>query len=71
IFSNLKPLDLLRLSRTTKDLRALLLRRSSSFVRKRMRENVDGLLPLPEDLSEARFVHLAFDKHCSVRKFAS
>ncbi|SJL13368.1 uncharacterized protein ARMOST_16810 [Armillaria ostoyae] len=55
IFSNLEPLDLLRLSRTTKDLRALLLRRSSSFVWKRARENVDGLPPLPEDLSEPNF----------------
>ncbi|KAK0481359.1 hypothetical protein IW261DRAFT_1606680 [Armillaria novae-zelandiae] len=65
IFSNLEPLDLLRLSRTTKDLRALLLRRSSSFVWKRTRENVEGLPPLPEDLSEPKFAHLAFDKHCS------
>ncbi|KAK0433554.1 hypothetical protein EV421DRAFT_2040149 [Armillaria borealis] len=65
IFSNLEPLDLLRLSRTTKDLRALLLRRSSSFVWKRARENVDKLPPLPEDLSEPKFAHLAFDKHCS------
>ncbi|KAK0233981.1 hypothetical protein IW262DRAFT_126179 [Armillaria fumosa] len=65
IFSNLEPLDLLRLTRTTKDLRALLLRRSSSFVWKRARENVDGLPSLPEDLSEPKFAHLAFDKHCS------
>ncbi|KAK0209114.1 hypothetical protein DFS33DRAFT_1307746 [Desarmillaria ectypa] len=65
VFSNLDPLDLLRLSRTTKDLRALLLQRSSSFVWKRARENVEGLPPLPEDLSEPKFAHLAFDKHCS------
>ncbi|KAK0466145.1 uncharacterized protein EV420DRAFT_811718 [Desarmillaria tabescens] len=65
IFSNLDPLDLLRLSRTTKDLRALLLQRTSSFVWKRARQNVEGLPPLPDDLSEPKFAHLAFDKTCS------
>ncbi|KAK0481358.1 hypothetical protein IW261DRAFT_1681036 [Armillaria novae-zelandiae] len=65
IFSNLDPLDLLRLSRTTKDLRALLLQRSSTFVWKRARQNVEGL-PLPDDLSEPKFAHLAFDKHCDI-----
>ncbi|KAK0217689.1 hypothetical protein EDD85DRAFT_1029434 [Armillaria nabsnona] len=68
IFSKLDPLDLLRLSRTTKDLRALLLQRSSTFIWKRARQNVEaeGLPPLPEDLSEPKFAHLAFDKHCDI-----
>ncbi|KAK0433553.1 hypothetical protein EV421DRAFT_2088640 [Armillaria borealis] len=65
-FSKLDPLDFLRLSRTTKDLRALLLQRSSTFVWKRARQNVEGLPPLPEDLSEPKFAHLAFDKHCDI-----
>ncbi|KAK0486365.1 hypothetical protein IW261DRAFT_1455107 [Armillaria novae-zelandiae] len=64
IFSKLDPLDLLRLTRTTKDLRALLLQRSSTFVWKRARQNIEGLPPLPEDLSEPKFAHLAFDKYC-------
>ncbi|KAK0494992.1 hypothetical protein EDD18DRAFT_1106848 [Armillaria luteobubalina] len=64
IFSKLDPLDLLRLSRTTKDLRALLLQRSSTFIWKRARQNVKGLPPLPEDLSEPKYAHLAFDKYC-------
>ncbi|KAG7451982.1 uncharacterized protein BT62DRAFT_274271 [Guyanagaster necrorhizus] len=65
IFSNLDPVDLLRLSRTSKDLRVLLLQRSSAFVWKRARGNVQGLPPLPDDLSEPKFAHLAFDKHCT------
>ncbi|KAK0486349.1 hypothetical protein IW261DRAFT_1455036 [Armillaria novae-zelandiae] len=64
IFSKLDPLDLLRLSRTTKGFRALLLQRSSTFVWKRARQNTEGLPPLPEDLSEPKFAHLAFDGHC-------
>ncbi|KAK0226486.1 hypothetical protein IW262DRAFT_1431493 [Armillaria fumosa] len=71
IFSKLDPLDLLRLSRTTKDLRALLLQRSSTFVWKRARQNIEGLPPLPEDLSELKFAHLAFDKYCDVSYFIS
>ncbi|KAK0494977.1 hypothetical protein EDD18DRAFT_289815 [Armillaria luteobubalina] len=66
IFSKLDPLDLLRLSRTTKDLRALLLRRSSTSVWKRARQNIEGLPPLPEDLSEPKYAHLAFDKYCDI-----
>ncbi|KAG7451980.1 uncharacterized protein BT62DRAFT_941002 [Guyanagaster necrorhizus] len=65
IFSNLDPLDLLQLSRTSKDLRALLLQRSSTSVWKRARENVEGLPPLPDDLDEPKFAYLAFDKHCT------
>ncbi|KAK0466144.1 uncharacterized protein EV420DRAFT_1743970 [Desarmillaria tabescens] len=65
IFSNLDLLDLLQLSRTTKDLRAVLLRRSATFVWKRARQNIEGLPPLPDDLSEPKYAYLAFDNHCT------
>ncbi|KAK0433550.1 hypothetical protein EV421DRAFT_1428233 [Armillaria borealis] len=64
IFSYLYPIDLIRLSRTTKDLRALLLQRSSEFVWKNARENVKGLPPLPSYMSEPYYANLVFDTHC-------
>ncbi|SJL13372.1 uncharacterized protein ARMOST_16814 [Armillaria ostoyae] len=64
IFSYLYPIDLIRLSRTTKDLRALLLQRSSEFVWKNTRENVKGLPPLPSYMSEPYYANLVFDTHC-------
>ncbi|KAF9019851.1 hypothetical protein BDZ89DRAFT_1072680 [Hymenopellis radicata] len=51
----LEPLDLLRMSRTTKDLRQLLMSRSTAFV---------GLPPMLEDLSEPQYANLLFDTHC-------
>ncbi|KAG7451970.1 uncharacterized protein BT62DRAFT_926167 [Guyanagaster necrorhizus] len=64
IFQHLEPLDLLRLSRTTKDLRTLLLQRQSSFIWKSARENVKDLPPLPDDMIEPRYASLVFDNHC-------
>ncbi|KAF9015800.1 hypothetical protein BDZ89DRAFT_435482 [Hymenopellis radicata] len=43
IFSYLEPLDLLRMSRTTKDLRQLLMSRSTAFVWERARLGMSGL----------------------------
>ncbi|KAK0184588.1 hypothetical protein F5146DRAFT_230505 [Armillaria mellea] len=63
IFSYLHPIDLIRLSRTTKDLRSLL-QRSSQSVRKNARENVKGLPPLPSYMSEPYYANLLFDAHC-------
>ncbi|SJL13377.1 uncharacterized protein ARMOST_16819 [Armillaria ostoyae] len=63
ICEHLEPLDLLHLSRTTKDLRAILLQRSSSFIWKSARENVN-LPPLPDDLTEPQYASLAFDNYC-------
>ncbi|PBL00197.1 hypothetical protein ARMGADRAFT_1058334 [Armillaria gallica] len=63
IWKHLGPLELLHLNRTTKDLRAILLQRSSSFVWKSARENVN-LPPLPDDLTEPQYASLAFDNYC-------
>ncbi|KAF8186009.1 hypothetical protein BJ912DRAFT_1043290 [Pholiota molesta] len=64
IFSHLAPLDILRLARTTKELRRLLLHRSSTFVWKATLSNVEGLPACPEDLSLPCWTNLIFDRHC-------
>ncbi|KAF8186012.1 hypothetical protein BJ912DRAFT_852529 [Pholiota molesta] len=66
IFSHLAPLDLLRLARTTKELRKLLLHRSSTFVWKAALSNVEGLPACPEDMSLPCWTNLVFDHHCQV-----
>ncbi|KAJ3739935.1 hypothetical protein DFH05DRAFT_1529814 [Lentinula detonsa] len=52
IYGYLEPLDILRLSRTSKDLRAFLMIRSNAIVWRTARSNVPDLPPLPFDLSE-------------------
>ncbi|KAF8171119.1 hypothetical protein BJ912DRAFT_129806 [Pholiota molesta] len=64
IFSHLAPLDLLRLARTTKELRKLLLHRSSTFVWKAALSTVEGLPACPEDMSLPCWTNLVFDHHC-------
>jgi len=66
IFGQLEPLDLLHLARTTKDLRAILMSRSSVSVWKQALENVTGLPACPEDMSEPQYANLVFSKHCYV-----
>ncbi|KAF9259059.1 hypothetical protein L218DRAFT_963925 [Marasmius fiardii PR-910] len=63
IFGYLEPFDLLRLSRTNKDLRQILMSKSSILVWKSARMNVDLRDPIPS-LSEPAFAHLLFDHHC-------
>ncbi|KAJ3556130.1 hypothetical protein NM688_g2194 [Phlebia brevispora] len=64
ILSHLRPLDILHISRTNKAFRKFLMARASEFIWKRARENVPGLPPCPEDLSEPSYANLAFDTHC-------
>ncbi|KAK7449714.1 hypothetical protein VKT23_013187 [Stygiomarasmius scandens] len=66
IFLYLEPLDILRLSRTSLDLRNLLTSRSSEHVWRAARLNVQGLPPPPTDLNEMQYANLAFDNHCHV-----
>ncbi|KAJ7591655.1 hypothetical protein C8J56DRAFT_936110 [Mycena floridula] len=66
IFGYLEPLDILRLSRTTKDLRSILMSRSSVSVWKAARSNIPDLPPLPEDLTEPQYANLAFDAYCHI-----
>ncbi|KAJ7775181.1 hypothetical protein B0H16DRAFT_1408474 [Mycena metata] len=66
IFSELLPVDLLHLSRASKALRAILLRKSSIFLWKQAFLNVTDAAPppLPEDLNEAQYTNLLWGKHC-------
>ncbi|KIY67622.1 hypothetical protein CYLTODRAFT_490458 [Cylindrobasidium torrendii FP15055 ss-10] len=65
IFSSLEPIDLLRLSRTSKDLRAFLLSRlHSEHAWRAAREAMIGLPPLPRDESEPAYASFVFDTHC-------
>ena len=66
IFGHLKPLDLLHLARTTKDLRAILMKRSSISIWKRARSQLNGLPDCPDDLSEPQYAELLFGKACNV-----
>ena len=67
IFAYLLPSDILSLSRTTKDLRALLMTQSSASIWKTARENLTDFPPCPNDLNEAQYVNLMFSNHCHVR----
>lgn len=68
IFSFLLPMDLLNLSRTNKDFRNLLLRRSSAAAWKAARLHVDGLPDCPPDIAEPQYANLVFYSHCHVRQ---
>ncbi|KAF9055584.1 hypothetical protein BJ165DRAFT_1521588 [Panaeolus papilionaceus] len=64
IFSHLHPVDLLHLARTTKSLRALLMRKMTIGVWRASVDNVSGLPPCPDDMSHPAYVNLLFDSHC-------
>ncbi|KAG2141345.1 hypothetical protein DEU56DRAFT_734280 [Suillus clintonianus] len=68
ILSFLHPIDLLNLSRTSKDFRNLLLQKSSASAWKTARLQVDDLPDCPPDLSEPQYANLAFYPHCHVRR---
>ncbi|KAJ7035062.1 hypothetical protein C8F04DRAFT_1395128 [Mycena alexandri] len=64
IFGQLNPKDLINLSRTTKELRGILMNRSNLFIWKNSRAQVEGLPEIPRDLNEPQYAALAFDGHC-------
>ncbi|KIM49552.1 hypothetical protein M413DRAFT_438740 [Hebeloma cylindrosporum] len=64
IFGRLEPLDLVHLSRTSKDLRALLLTRTSISTWKESLANVPGLPECPDDMTEPQYAELVFGKCC-------
>ncbi|KAF9073121.1 hypothetical protein BDP27DRAFT_1319432 [Rhodocollybia butyracea] len=66
IFRYLDSSDILRLSRTSKDLRGILMSRSSERIWRTARENIADLPPLPFDLNEIQYAHLLFDPSCHV-----
>ncbi|KAJ7085781.1 hypothetical protein B0H15DRAFT_846352 [Mycena belliarum] len=67
IFSQLYPVDLLSLSRASKALRAIVLRKSVAFIWKQAFSNFTdhGLPPpCPDDLNEAQYTNLLWGKYC-------
>lgn len=66
IFGHLLPLDVLRLARTTKQFRHMLMHRSSLSIWIAARKNVPDLPDCPPYLSEPQFANLVFDTHCHV-----
>ncbi|KAF7374985.1 hypothetical protein MSAN_00384600 [Mycena sanguinolenta] len=64
IFGHLNPMDLLNLARTTKEIRGILMSRSSAFIWKESRSHVEGLPDLPPDLCEPQYANLCFSTHC-------
>ncbi|KAF7338051.1 F-box domain-containing protein [Mycena venus] len=64
IFSHLDPPDVLRLARTTKDLRELLMSRSAISIWKAAFLNDPDLPCLPEGMNEPQYANLAFSPHC-------
>lgn len=69
IFCHLMPLDILRLSRTTKEFRQLLLHRSSTVIWKAALGNIPKLPACPGDVSLPFWTHLVFDSHCQVSDY--
>ncbi|KAI1782842.1 hypothetical protein LXA43DRAFT_1187368 [Ganoderma leucocontextum] len=64
IASHAYPLDLLRLSRTSKQLRCLLMLRSSRPIWTTALGNAVELPPCPPDMCEPLYAALVFDHHC-------
>ncbi|KAF8131584.1 hypothetical protein EV363DRAFT_1431558 [Boletus edulis] len=64
IFGHLMPLDVLRLARTTKQFRQLLMHHSSASIWVAARKNVPDLPDCPPYMSEPKFANLVFDTHC-------
>ncbi|KAF9067604.1 hypothetical protein BDP27DRAFT_1449015 [Rhodocollybia butyracea] len=66
IFCYLEPDDLLRLARTAKELRCILMSNTSASIWRTARENVKGL-PIPlNGLNEPQYAHLCYESYCHV-----
>ncbi|KAJ3506348.1 hypothetical protein NLJ89_g6920 [Agrocybe chaxingu] len=65
ILGHLKPYDLLRLARTTKDFRRLLMSKSSISVWKASLREVPGLPPCPPGMTEPAWTNLVFSPQCT------
>ncbi|KAF8133325.1 hypothetical protein EV363DRAFT_1215048 [Boletus edulis] len=60
------PMDLLNLARTCKSLRQLLMVKSSAFVWKAARRQIDRLPDCPADLTEPQYANLVFYPRCHI-----
>ncbi|KAF7337534.1 F-box domain-containing protein [Mycena sanguinolenta] len=66
ILGHLHPLDVLRLSRTSKDFRELLMHKSARPIWRSSLNNVEGMPPCPPHMNEVQWTSLAFDATCQV-----
>ncbi|KAF9804692.1 hypothetical protein IEO21_09281 [Rhodonia placenta] len=66
VLGHLQPRDLLHLARTSKAFRTFLMSRSSAFLWRASRRNVEGLPDCPTHLSEPAYANLAFTSYCFV-----
>ncbi|KAJ8520508.1 hypothetical protein ONZ45_g2691 [Pleurotus djamor] len=64
IFGFLTPLDVLRLARTTKDFRSVLMKRSAISLWKTVFDNVPGTPEKPEDMCEPAWANFLFTNNC-------
>ncbi|KAF9065329.1 hypothetical protein BDP27DRAFT_1450236 [Rhodocollybia butyracea] len=64
VFCYLEPGDLLRLARTSRDLRGILMSKTSESIWCTAHKNVEDLPPHPKDLNEPRYAHLLFEAYC-------
>ncbi|KAJ8520526.1 hypothetical protein ONZ45_g2686 [Pleurotus djamor] len=64
IFGFLTPLDVLRLARTTKDFRSVLMKRSAISLWKTVFDNVPGTPEKPDDISEPAWANFLFTNNC-------
>ncbi|CAE6497578.1 unnamed protein product [Rhizoctonia solani] len=65
ITSHLAPKDIITLSRASKFLRELLMRRSSRHVWTNSMKNIEGLPACPPDMSEPHYLALLFARDCT------
>ncbi|KIK52341.1 hypothetical protein GYMLUDRAFT_49959 [Collybiopsis luxurians FD-317 M1] len=66
ILYHLQPYDLLRLARTSHAFRGLLMHKTSAFLWRQARVNVEPTLPaLPFDLTEPAYAHMLFHHYCT------
>ncbi|KAJ6520162.1 hypothetical protein C8R45DRAFT_954111 [Mycena sanguinolenta] len=66
ILGNLHPLDVLRLSRTSKEFRELLMHKSARPIWRSSLNNVEDMPPCPPHMNEVQWTSLAFDATCQV-----
>ncbi|KAJ4485289.1 hypothetical protein J3R30DRAFT_1337821 [Lentinula aciculospora] len=66
VFCYLQPRDLLRLARTSLELRNILMSKTSEDIWLAARQNVKDLPPRPRDLSEPQYAYLLYEPCCHV-----
>ncbi|KAF8061655.1 hypothetical protein FPV67DRAFT_290542 [Lyophyllum atratum] len=64
IFGHLRPLDLLRLARSWKKMRAFLMNRNARWIWRQSLSRLEGFPECPPGMSEPQLTNLMFSAHC-------